>query len=106
LYLYRMKRRRFILLSLTAAGAAGLPFAGCSPHGAPEILSKLCDERTMLEIGREYLQEHPHESDRNTLKKLTRSADVRAEFRNGNIVVVKGWVLSITEARQCALLTF
>jgi len=59
----------------------------------------------MLEIGREYLQKHPAENNRNTLKALIQSADIRAEFRNGNIVVIKGWVLSLTEARQCALLT-
>ena len=26
------------------------------------------------------------------------------DFETGNIVIVKGWVLSVTEARQCALL--
>lgn len=100
-----MKRRKFILLSLAATGAASLPFAGCSPHDAPEMLSKLCDEKTMREIGREYLAKHPAENNRDALKKLTRPADIRAEFSNGNVVVIKGWVLSLTEARQCALLT-
>ena len=28
---------------------------------------------------------------------------VRADFANGHTVVVDGWILSVTEARQCAL---
>jgi hypothetical protein len=101
-----MKRRTFILLSLTAAGAVSLPIAGCkSNEQGPDMLAKLCNEKTMHEIGREYLQQHPQENDRDTLKKLIQSTDIHAEFHNGNIVVVKGWILSITEARQCALLT-
>jgi hypothetical protein len=28
---------------------------------------------------------------------------VKQDFESGNTVLVKGWVLSVTEARQCAL---
>jgi len=28
---------------------------------------------------------------------------VKQDFETGNTVLVKGWVLSVTEARQCAL---
>jgi len=28
---------------------------------------------------------------------------VKEDFEAGNITLVKGWVLSVTEARQCAL---
>ena len=31
--------------------------------------------------------------------------DVQNDFIKGDIVVIKGWVLSVTEARQCALLS-
>ncbi len=31
------------------------------------------------------------------------SEKVQADFDNGETVVVRGWVLSRTEARQCAL---
>jgi hypothetical protein len=27
----------------------------------------------------------------------------KADFENGKTVVVRGWVISVTEARQCAL---
>ncbi len=29
--------------------------------------------------------------------------EIKQDFETGKIVIVKGWVLSITEARQCAL---
>ena len=97
-----MKRRRFILLSLTAAGAIGLP--GCRPgHDAPEMLSSICDQKTLHAIGKAYLQEHP--AGRDELQKLIVNSNVQDDFQKGNIIVVKGWVLSATEARQCALLT-
>jgi len=28
---------------------------------------------------------------------------VRADFAAGRVVVVRGWILSVTEARECAL---
>jgi len=31
---------------------------------------------------------------------------IRDEFKNGKIISVNGWVISVTEARQCALMTF
>jgi hypothetical protein len=33
------------------------------------------------------------------------NSNVHDDFKNAHIVVIKGWVLSITEARQCALLS-
>lgn len=98
-----MKRRKFILLSVGAAGAAALP-AGCQPGQAmPEMLSSLTDKATLRQIGRAYLQQYPAE--KSQLKDLARNASVQDDFAKGNIVVVKGWVLSVTEARQCALLS-
>ena len=99
-----MERRRFILLSFTAAAVV----AGCrSSQDAPGpgMLSSLCDEKTLHAIGRDYLQQHPAEKNRDVLKKLVLNKDVRHDFQTGNIVTIQGWVLSITEARQCALLT-
>src|SRR5215213_5292994 len=103
-----MERRRFILVSLTAAGAIGLPLAGCSPaHDAlaPGMLSSLCDKKTLRAIGSAYLQQHAGEKNKDVLTKLILNANVQDDFKKGNIVVIKGWVLAVTEARQCAFLT-
>jgi hypothetical protein len=62
-------------------------------------------------VGREYLGAAPAENDPALLRKLlgnVRSAEgldalVRADFAIGNIVQLRGWVLSRTEARWCAL---
>ena len=98
-----MKRRKFILLSVAAAGAAALP-AGCQPGKAmPEMLSALADKGALRQIGRHYLEQYPAEKDQ--LQALLRNADVQNDFIKGNVVVIKGWVLSVTEARQCALLS-
>lgn len=101
-----MKRRTFILTSVAAAGVVLLPLTSCQPaSGAsmPEMLSALTEKRTLREIGRAYLEQYPTE--KNQLKDLLKNGDVQNDFIKGNIVVVKGWVLAVTEARQCALLT-
>jgi cytochrome c-type biogenesis protein CcmE len=123
-----VKRRKFILLSLIATAGASL--TACKPSAAararPEELAAICDEKTLTEIGSAYLQQTTGENDAGRLAGLImqdssgRPADqvldrehinveltqhIANDFRNGNIVVVKGWVLSHTEARLCALLT-
>ena len=91
------------MLSVTAAGAAALP-PGCRPgQDMPEMLSALADKSTLRQIGRHYLEQYPAEKDQ--LQALLRNANVQNDFVKGNIVVIKGWVLSVTEARQCALLS-
>jgi hypothetical protein len=99
-----MKRRKFILLSVAAASAVALPL-GCGPaHAMPEMLSALADKSTLRAIGRAYLEKFP--ANKESLQQLVSTANVEQDFASGNIVVVKGWVLSVTEARQCALLSF
>ena len=98
-----MKRRKFILLSVAATGAITFP-AACKPgKPMPEMLSSLTDKKTLREIGHEYLKQYPAE--KNQLQDLIVPQNVQSDFSKGNIVVIKGWVLSVTEARQCALLT-
>lgn len=70
-------------------------------------------------IGRIYLTTHPDELDPigllQDLSGLSEPGDLRAlrrrlselrdrDFANGNIVIVKGWVLARTEARICAFM--
>jgi hypothetical protein len=70
------------------------------------------------ELGHRYLQSFPQERKRAFLKRtITGDKQVQDagqlrtllaqkredDFRNGNIAIVDGWVLSRTEARACAL---
>ena len=88
---------------MAATGAVALP-AACKPgQPMPEMLSALADKKTLREIGREYLTKFPAE--KNQLQDLISRENVQNDFSKGNVVVIQGWVLSVTEARQCALLT-
>ena len=44
----------------------------------------------------------PRNADSLELKELLQQK-VHSDFEGGNTVIVSGWVLSVTEARQCAL---
>ena len=123
-----MKRRDFIQLSAFAAAAISLPLLhSCSsPVGEhamsqPVFLSRLFDESKIMEAGKAYLQKTPAENDDDKLIQLladnssiAESSDEKAihqyldekikrDFETGKTVLVKGWVLAVTEARQCAL---
>lgn len=85
----------------------------------PDALSLLPD--SMREIGKEYLNSYPEERSRkvlvnsiqsrlNVMKNLTNEpswADMKElitdDFQTDQVVYVKGWVLSRTEARLAAL---
>ena|SRR3982750_53002 len=91
----------------------------------PEQLAQICDLKTLKEIGMTYRLQAPSETDAGKLTTLlltdsagqavSSSSDstfiqalmnkkIAGDFENGNVVVVKGWILALTEARQCALL--
>ena len=124
-----MKRRKFILLSALGAAAVSVPSLYCAGTNAeldktlsiPEMLSHLADAATVAETGKAYGAKVPGEYDKHTLEQLltgnawntgnvspslmrdTLASGIKNDFTNGKTVIVKGWVLSITEARQCAL---
>jgi hypothetical protein len=133
-----MKRRTFVLLTITGAVSMTVPFAGCdrgnkaviATLARPEALSHICDVAAIGQIGVAYRAQTPLEARQDRLtdlllanlglpmsgggKKKTVGIDetrlpnlldqkIRDDFSGGKIVVIKGWVLSITEARQCAL---
>ena len=123
-----MKRRNFIQLSAFATAAISLPLLhSCTPSlseqalSQPVFLSRLFDEDTIKETGKVYLKNSSSENDEDKLVKLLadnnniiNSKDEKAihqyldkkihdDFETGNTVLVKGWVLAVTEARQCAL---
>lgn len=127
-----MKRRTFLLTTGGAALAIiSLPIIkyysnqskAYNPLIMPNQLSSLCDEKTIREIGIQYRKLVPQENDKiklkniildnNNGKSLTNSdRSVIAEFIDKKILkdfydfkmhIIKGWVISTTEARQCAL---
>jgi hypothetical protein len=127
-----MKRRNFIYLSTLTAAAVSVPFLNCSgPNpeldkqlAVPQVLSQLVDEPTIKAIGLSFSTLKTSEnsvkklrhlltetSDGKTVSSATPVKDIYAalemkiqnDFESGNTVILNGWILSLTEARQCAL---
>jgi hypothetical protein len=126
-----MTRRSFLSKAAIAAAvvvAGGIVkwryFSPRNPTRAfPLMLSGFCDEATLREVGRTYLAQVPGEGSTKIL--LSRLAADRArcdadgpdgneaageaslveqDFRTKKILLIDGWIISETEARQCALL--
>jgi hypothetical protein len=120
-----MERRLFVKLSAFTAMALTLPIAqGCSGSkemgvAQPYLFSQLVDDKTINETGQAYRKMHMAEDNKEKLSQLLLigkdatlskgelqailDKQVTADFKQGNTLVVKGWVMSVTEARQCAL---
>lgn len=120
-----MKRRTFIYLSAAGVLATSLPLS-CSKLSRaeydpllaqPQSLSALIDYDQITIIGNKYIEKKSNEANVRSLveqlmhgisDKGIKLADaiqtkVKSEFEKRNTVMVDGWVLSVTEARQCAL---
>lgn len=80
----------------------------------PEFLYTSIGKAKTKEIGKVYIQQFPAEANRKKLiqlisQSLKEQPDseinlvIQNEFRNGKVVIVNGWILSVTEARQSAL---
>ena len=129
-----MKRRHFIFYTVFSTAAVSIPFLNCSSPdpeldkklAMPETLAQTYDEKTIMEIGQAYGKTYPDEYSISDLEKLltktetgksiagsetaeminsTLNAMVKKDFQTGDTVVLNGWILSKTEARQCALFT-
>ncbi|WP_100616014.1 hypothetical protein [Confluentibacter citreus] len=107
-----MKRLNFILLSSLAAATVALPTIWISrEHNLkfPHHLTYIWGRETLLWIGEDYLRLFPNENDADYLLKLLLekrfSIDniIEEDYKAGKTLVLNGWVLSITEGRQCAL---
>jgi hypothetical protein len=120
-----MERRLFVKLSAFTALALTLPMAqGCGGSkemavAQPYLLSQLVDDKTINQAGLAYRKTHAAEDNKEKLSQLLLGdkdaglgkgeiqamldKQVTADFKQGNTLVVKGWVMSLTEARQCAL---
>ena len=127
-----MKRRSFIHVSLYSGAAITISYFGCGtasevanrPWVQPQLLSHICDAKTMREIGASYREKFSNETHQKQLINilLTDSTNkvapttseeavinslleqkIQKDFETGNTIIIKGWILSVTEARQCAL---
>lgn len=93
--------------------AACLPVAHCgSPNnlGQPQFLKASLGEALVKDIGKLYTEKFPFEADVKKLPGLIKVKDndavataVKNDFQQGKVVEMKGWILSVTEARQAAL---
>lgn len=120
-----MRRRSFIRLTgsatlgIAAAGCAGITEHDQRALARPDLLDALGADRVRA-IGARYRATHADESDADALRDAilasrplgdrlfgSRSLSlvklVHDDFEHGRTVVVDGWILSATEARQCAL---
>jgi hypothetical protein len=126
-----MKPRQLIagcFARIFALGVALTPKIEKSPKGYrrlayPETLMNFLDERMIVAIGDSYRQAHAGESRAEDLESLimhdasspeSKSSNekvrrkllqnkIRDDFAHGRLLQVDGWLLSKTEARQCAL---
>ena len=113
-----LDRRRF--LQLTAVGVIGsvAEIACARDNGSalahPELVDMLGSDR-VRQLGERYRAATPGENNAEKLRDaisrggglhLFRSSiddQINDDFKNGRTVVVDGWILSVTEARQAAL---
>lgn len=127
-----MKRRTFILSATGAVIViATIPIIKykcgdtipSDPLLRPDALARFCDEKEIREIGFSYRKLMPSENTKEKLtellltdkagKKLKNTGHsataklirekIKEEFTAEQAIVVNGWVISSTEARQCAL---
>lgn len=120
-----MKRRNFVLLAGMGITAVAIPTWYYKYRdleydqllAEPELLSHIWDGNTISEIGSLYRENFSAENSEHELVELlfnNVSTDfiqntemlkqqITKDYTTGNTVMVDGWVLSKTEARQCAL---
>jgi len=119
-----MERRAFVRLSAYTALVLSMPLLdSCSkpednPLALPLFFSHIADVKTITEAGLAYRKANHGEDDRTVLAKILSGNEtsgdkkaieaaldnrVKQDFQTNKTVTVSGWVLSLTEARQCAL---
>lgn len=118
-------RREFLREAVLLSATFLLPWLeACQSHSdpaiaTPEFLSRIQEAKAIRAIGEAYIKTFPEEASLATLSTsllgqqkgkadpsvLTQNLreKISHDFQSGAVVVIKGWVLSMTEARQCAL---
>jgi hypothetical protein len=126
-----MKRKKFLLISAVAVTAAALPVVrySCRDNETgdrleyPLVLNQFCESQEILAIGIHYRRLVPAEDNKERLTALLLTDDagnrisstpgtaishwlkqkISRDFMERNTIIANGWVISVTEARQCAL---
>jgi hypothetical protein len=126
-----MNRRTFIRITGITAAVSTTPWlTSCSRKSrwtdvlaVPETLGKFCGKEELVAIGKVYIQSSPGERNASVLEEaLLRGDDqnkyepssiesltqfinekIAHDFSTHHLEVIRGWVLSRTEARQTAL---
>jgi hypothetical protein len=117
-----MKRRQFIGMAAVGvvwtATVRGTASDALAILATPQLPGVLRDEQVVRDLGRRYRMEVPAEDDVRALTQAIMarqyttsplplrarvSDQVRRDFADGTTVSLNGWILSVTEARQCAL---
>lgn len=126
-----MKRRDFILYSALTTVSVTVPFLSCTDKepknklAFPATLAQLMDKDDIKAIGATYGKTYPQEYSEEKLRQKLRQNDqgkiidsnaskeindllaqkIQKDFETEKTMVIEGWVISQTEARQCALFT-
>ena len=122
-----MKRREFIIgaVGLTAVSISGTylylnrDIVYDPLIAEPQSLSLIWDTETVIAIGNQYRVQYVDENSEQALAKklvlnLSDSGEqmikkfnqkIKEDFEEDNTILIDGWMLSKTEARQCALLS-
>jgi hypothetical protein len=93
------------------------PNPGDNPLALPVLFSHITDVKTIDEAGLAYRKMTKTEDDKIVLTRLLSKSNltdkeairtaldnqVKQDFKTDKVITVSGWVLSLTEARQCAL---
>jgi hypothetical protein len=123
-----MDRRLFVKLSAFSAAAISMSLiescqtrSGQKSLASPDLLAHILEKDALMEIGKTYLSQVPSEQEVDKLISLllldsnvSESSDadiinsflinkISHDFETDKTVIIKGWILSITEARQSAL---
>ena len=126
-----MKRRNFIVLTALGTAAVSIPHLNCKEPvnefekklALPQTLARITDENEIIAIGKAYGNMNKEEYTIKALEEQLQAGkagnistntpekememllekNVNNDLDQGNTIVINGWVLSYTEARQCAL---
>ncbi len=127
-----MRRRKFIWLSATGVVMSTLPWLGSctSPSkwitilARPSVLGNFCDQQELMEMGKTYVARFPEEATISVLDNRLMLDDdsssaykpsseealrefigrkIDRDFAMEQTLIIEGWVIAQTEARQCAL---
>ena len=122
-----MNRKTFLVLSgmglLAVSGTLYFGIRGYKNRktvlSRPESLALFCNEDSLVSMGKQYLELYPQEQDvsllislidcgqysqEHTLRRQLQD-NIRRDFEFNQTLILDGWVVSRTEARQCALFT-